>query len=159
MNYLLSFILIALACNVNAEEIFPAHCKPLVVSGERVMLPAAKSMVTMMHNLSGSDLWITHPVSEPNTSAGWSSHLQAGNWSALVVNNEKFELSCIESRPGHEQQVPCSTVLAVCQWTAASLPEQGPNTVWAGEDMLLSPLTAYMKRRGFVIGSPAKTSE
>lgn len=159
MNYLLSLILIVLTFHASAEEIFPARCKPFVVSGERVMLPAAKSMVTMVHNLSSSDLWITHPVSEPNTSAGWSSHLQAGNWSALVVNDEAFELSCIESRPGHEQQVPCSTVLAVCQWSAASLPQRGVDSMWAGEDMLLSPLTAYMKRRGFVIATPANVSE
>lgn len=159
MNYLLSLILIVFTCNAWAEEIFPARCTPLVVDGDRVILPAAKSMVTMVHNLSSADLWITHPVSEPNTSAGWSSHLQAGNWSALIVNDQKFELSCIESKPGHEQQVPCATVLAVCQWTATSLPQHAADTVWAGEDMLLSPLTAYMKRRGFVIGTPAKTAE
>ncbi len=153
MNYILSLILVFLTGLTHAEEVFPARCTPLVVTGDLVELPAAKSVVTMIHNLSDADLWVTHPVAEPNASAGWSSHLQAGNWSALVLNNEKFELSCIESRPGHEQQVACSTVVAVCQWTATSLPEKASGTYWAAEDMPLSPLIAYIKRQGFVLST------
>jgi len=151
INCLLIIILVTLTWNASAEEVFPARCIPLVVSGELVIVPAAKSMVTMVHNLSSSDLWVTHPVSDPGASAGWSSHLQAGNWSALVLNDEKFALSCIESRPGHEQQVSCSSVLAVCQWPATGLPQKASGTWWAAEDMLLSPLIAYIKRHGFVL--------
>lgn len=155
MYYILSMILIVFSWNANAEEVFPARCAPLVVTGDLVVLPAAKSMVTMIHNLSSTDLWITHPVSDPNMSAGWSSHLQAGNWSALILDDTQFELSCIESRPGHEQQVACSSVLAVCQWPASSLPEKSHETYWAGEDMSLSPLIAYIKRRGFILSTHA----
>ena len=157
MNYVLSIALLFLSWNLNAEEIFPAGCTPLVVSGELVVLPAAKSTVTMIHNLSNTDLWITHPVSEPNASAGWSSRLQAGNWSALALNDKAFELSCIESSPGHEQQTPCSAVLAVCLWSAAAMPEKTSGTYWAAEDMQLSPLTAYIKRRGFVFSEKDAT--
>ena len=158
MNYILSAILIFFAFNANAEEVLPALCTPLVVTGDLVILPKAKSTVTMIHNLSNSDLWITHPVSDPSTSAGWSSHLQAGNWSALLLDGNKFELSCIESKPGHEQQVSCSEVLAVCQWQATHVPEKSSGTYWAGEDMLLSPLIAYIKRRGFVLAARAHES-
>ena len=151
MNYILSIGLSLLTWSASAEEIFPPRCVPLVVTGDLVELPAAKSMVTMIHNLSNTDLWVTHPVAEPNASAGWSSHLQAGNWSTLVLNDEKFELSCIESRPGHEQQVSCSSVLAVCQWPATAMPEKAAGSYWAAEDMPLASLTAYIKRRGFVL--------
>lgn len=154
MNYILLAILMFLNSNANAEEIFPAGCTPLVVSGDLVVLPAVKSTVTMIHNLSSTDLWVTHPVSEPNMSAGWSSHLQAGNWSALVINDKKFELSCIESRPGHEQQVACSTVLAVCQWPVKALPDKSAASYWAAEDMQLSPMIAYIARRGFALSAP-----
>ena len=150
MNYFISVALLLLTWNANAEEIFPNGCTPLVVTGELVALPAAKTTITMVHNLSNMDLWITHPVSEPNASAGWSSRLQAGNWSALALNDEAFELSCIESSPGHEQQTPCSAVVAVCQWTASKMPNNSAGTYWAGEDMPLAPLIAYIKRRGFV---------
>ena len=159
MNYILAVTLLFIISYANAEEVLPARCTPLVVSGDLVVLPAAKSMVTMIHNLSTSDLWITHPVSDPSVSAGWSSHLQAGNWSALVLDGTEFELSCIESKPGHEQQVSCSTVLAVCQWSATSLPKKSTGTYWAGEDMSLSPLIAYIKRRGFVLSTHAPKPE
>ena len=84
--------------------------------------------------------------------------MHAGNWSALVLDGEKFELSCIESRPGHEQQVACSAVLAVCQWPASTLPEKASGSYWAGEDMALSPLTAYIKRHGFVLSAATQNS-
>lgn len=155
MNYILSLILMFFASSAIAEEVLPARCTSLLVSGDLVVLPAAKSMITMIHNLSKNDLWITHPVTDPGASSGWSSHLQAGNWSALVLDGKEFELSCIESRPGHEQQVACSTVVAVCQWTAAALPEKSSGTYWAAENMTLSPLIAYIKRRGFVLSTQA----
>ena len=152
MKCIATFIMIFLACAAHAEEIFPADCTPLVVKGMQVNVPAKKSMVTMIHNLSSTDLWIAHS----DKSGSWSSHLQAGHWSALVLPNEAFEWSCIESIPGHEQQVSCSNVLAVCQWSAATLPRKPSDTVWAAEDMLLSPLIAYIGRQGFVLAPLAQ---
>ncbi|HBI21318.1 MAG TPA: hypothetical protein DDY37_01815 [Legionella sp.] len=151
---MLSILLICCAWGVYAEEIFPPHCTPFVVETELVKLPATQSTVTMIHNLSSGDLWVTHSVAEAG--ASWSSHLQAGNWSALVLPEKPFELSCIESIPGHEQQVSCAGVLAVCQWAAATLPKKPSDTPWAAEDMLLSPLIAYIRRQGFVLTPTAQ---
>ncbi len=152
MKCIATLVLICLMDGVHAQEIFPAHCTPFVVSSEQVMVPAQKSMVTMIHNLSSTDLWMAHA----ETSASWSSHLQAGHWSALVLPEEPFEWRCIESVPGHEQQVSCADVLAVCQWPATTLPKKPSDTVWVGEDMLLSPLIAYMGRQGFVLAPSAQ---
>ncbi len=154
-TYGVTLMLMFVVSNASAEEVLPARCTSLLVSGDLVVLPAAKSMITMIHNLSTNDLWITHPVTDPSASAGWSSHLQAGNWSALVLDGKELELSCIESKPGHEQQVACSTVVAVCQWTATAFPGKSLGTYWAGEDMLLSPLIAFIKRHGFVLSAHA----
>ncbi len=153
MRYIISMILVLFINHVSAEEIFPDQCTPIMVSGERVILPAANSVISMIHNLSSTDLWITHPVSESNASSSWSSHLQAGHWSALVSDNKPLELSCIESKPGHEQQISCSAVLALCQWKAKQLPKKATDTPWAAEDMVLSPLIAFIERRGFVLSS------
>lgn len=113
------------------------------------MLSTKKPLLVMIHNLSSTDLWITHPVSEPSASAGWSSRLQAGNWSALALDKESFELSCIESKPGHEQQVPCMGVISVCRWPVVTMPKQASGTFWAGEDMSLSALAEHLGGRGF----------
>jgi hypothetical protein len=108
-------------------------------------------MLVMIHSLSTLDLWVTHPIKEPDLSAGWSSRLQAGHWSALLVNDRQFELVCMESIPGHEQQVPCAGLLAICQWPKVSSPKAETATFWAGEDLSLSELTAHIGSRGFVL--------
>lgn len=156
MKYILSMLLVLLAANACAEEIFPAGCKPIMVQDEFVKLSAEKPLIVMIHNLSKVDLWITHPVSESNANAGWSSRLQGGNWSALALDKKSFELSCIESRPGHEQQVPCAGLLAACEWVPVTTPKTESGTFWAGEDMALSALTAHVGSRGFVLPTPGQ---
>lgn len=158
MKHIVSLMLVLAIANLHAAEIFPEGCTPLVVHEELVKLSADKPALVMIHNLSSMDLWITHPVSEPNANAGWSSRLQAGNWSALALNKKSFELSCIESRPGHEQQVPCAGLLAACQWSHVTMPkkQKGAGTFWAGEDMALSALKAHVGSRGIVFAAPAQ---
>jgi hypothetical protein len=155
MKFVLSILFVVLAGNASADKNnMSSSCKPVAVQGESVTLSATKPLLVMIHNLSNTDLWITHPVSEPSAGAGWSSRLQAGNWSALALDKESFELSCIESKPGHEQQVPCSGVLSVCRWPGTTLANQVTGTYWAGENMALSGLTAHLGGRGFAL--PAK---
>jgi hypothetical protein len=139
-----------------AEEIFPPACKPFVIKTEAIHLPEGAPRLIMLHNLSELDLWITHPVSEANAAAGWSSRLQSGQWSALALDKTAFELSCIESKPGHEQQISCEHTLATCEWPITSSPEHTSGIFWAGENMSLSALTAYLGRRGFGLPSQAQ---
>ncbi|MCH9756127.1 MAG: hypothetical protein K0U37_02905 [Gammaproteobacteria bacterium] len=140
---------------LRAEEIFPNNCRPFAIKGESINLPAGTPRLIMLHNLSKFDLWITHPLSEKENNAGWSSRLQANRWSALSLGKKTFELSCIESRPGHEQQISCEQALAVCEWPITARPEKAHGVVWAGENMPLSALTAYIGRLGFEL--PQKT--
>ena len=153
MKYLLLLLFIAMGAVAHAEEGFPVACQAVAVQQESVTLKTKQPLLVLIHNLSRGDLWITHPVSDPSASAGWSSHLEAGNWSALAVDKESFELSCIESKPGHEQQVPCVGVIAVCEWSTVKLPAQAIGTFWAGENMTLQALTAHLGGRGY--GLPA----
>ncbi|OCH99370.1 hypothetical protein A8135_06695 [Legionella jamestowniensis] len=148
MKFIVSLLALLYFTLANAEMTIPASCKPISVK-ESAMLSTKKPVLVMIHNLSNTDLWITHPVSDPSASAGWSSRLQAGNWSALALDKESFELSCIESKPGHEQQVPCMGVISVCRWPAVTMPSQSSGTFWAAEDMSLSALTEHLGGRGF----------
>lgn len=149
MKWLVSILFMTVSLQGFAEEIFPTNCKPFVIQGESTMLATTKASLVMIHNLSQTDLWVTHPVSEPGASAGWSSRLQPEHWSALVLTDKSFELSCIESKPGHEQQVSCANTLAICMFTPITLSDNGVNApYWAGEDMPLSELIAYVERRG-----------
>lgn len=151
MKIIVSIIASLMIVNAYAEEVFPAGCKPIVVQGDLVKLSSDKPTIVMIHNLSTMDLWITHPVSDPGASAGWSSRLQTENWSALALNNKSFTLSCIESKPGHEQQVPCAGAVGICQWVGVTMPKKPTGTFWAGEDLPLSALIAHIGSRGFVL--------
>lgn len=147
---LLCLILSVLSFNALANEILPFACRPLSLKGESLEVAADKPTVLMVHNLSQTDLWLTHVLADPNASTAWSTRLQPDNWSALALEKERFTVSCIESRPGHEQQVDCSDVLAVCEWPLPSLPDTVSKTAfWAAEDMSLSALTARLGRNGF----------
>ncbi len=151
MTYFLSIILFLYSFVINAGEIFPKGCEALTVHEELIKLSAEKPTLVMLHNLSNMNIWVTHPVSDPGPSAGFSSLIKAGNWSALALDKKSFELSCIESRPGHEQQIPCKDLLAACQWPSVNMPKSEAGTFWAGEDMSLSALTAHVGSRGFVL--------
>lgn len=157
LGWLALTVLCIFAVNADAEEIFPAGCKAVMVDGEVLSLSAKKRALVMIHNLSTLDLWVTHPVTEASANAGWSSRLDAGNWTALALDEASFELSCIESRPGHEQQVPCAGLLSVCQFSPVKAKKAEPGTFWAGENMALSALMAHVGSRGFVLPSVAKS--
>lgn len=144
--------LLLLSSHVVAEEsVLPVGCQAVTVQGDAVTIDAKKNTLVFIHNIVTTDLWITHPVTEASASAGWTSRLQGGKWSALSVDKGPFVLNCIESKPGHEQQIPCEGTIAVCQWKNVKFPDTAKSTFWAAEDMSLAALTAAIGARGFVI--------
>jgi hypothetical protein len=156
MKFVFSILLVLHAAIGNADSAAPPSCTPLVVKDESIILTTKKPILVLIHNSSKGDLWITHPISEPSASAGWSSRLQADHWSALALNKESFELSCIESKPGHEQQVPCAGAISVCLWSSVQIPTEGSGTFWAGEDMSLNSLMEHLGGRGFKLPNHAE---
>lgn len=136
---------------IASESTLPKGCQAVRVQGDIVTIEAKKKSLVFIHNLTSEDLWVTHPVTDPSASAGWTSRLQSEKWSALSLEKGPFILNCIESRPGHEQQVPCQNAIAVCQWKKAKFPKDAQGTFWAAEDMSLKALIAAVGARGFVI--------
>ncbi|PJD93094.1 MAG: hypothetical protein CK426_00100 [Legionella sp.] len=129
----------------------PQGCHAVAIKGDALIVEAVHAQLVYIYNHSDADLWLTHPDKEPGLSAGWTSRLQAGHWSALKVAKGPFALTCIESRPGHEQEVPCEGLIMACQWQTVKMsPTKG--TFWAAEDLLLDELNAAVVQRGFVFG-------
>jgi len=151
-----SFYLNTAMAEAHSEEMFPAACKAFAITGENLRIPAGNLRVLMIHSLSAFDVWITHPASEENFDSGWSSRLQGNQWSALALDKTSIELTCVESRPGHEQHVSCEHALAVCEWPITSRPEHTHGVFFAGENLPLSALTASIGRRGFELPSQAQ---
>lgn len=157
MKFLVFSLLIFVSFGVCAEEAFPKGCKAMPITGGTLMLPEGTPALIVIHNLSEMDLWVTHPISDSNgASAGWSTRLQADRWSAFAQGDKAFELSCIESKPGHEQQVPCSKVLAACQWAGIKTPDKQNAPFWAGENLPLKELLSHVEKRGFKLSASSK---
>jgi len=155
MKFLASLIILISSLTSFAQEMYPKGCVPWVIHDAMPKLSAKKPVVIMLHNVSDTELWITHPVVDPGAQAGFSSLLQSGKWSALAFSqiSHSFALQCIESRPGHEQQISCETVLAICQWPNSKLPKTDSGVFWAAENMDIAPLKAYIERQGYDLNS------
>lgn len=156
MKQIIITLLMIASWGIHAETSFPYGCKPMTMTGSTVKLPAKAPGLVLIRNVSESDLWITHPITDPSASAGWSSRLQASRWSAFALGPQAFELSCIESKPGHEQQVSCTGVLAICEWHNIKSTDKVPPPYWASENMTLPALQAHIGQRGFTLPEPTK---
>jgi hypothetical protein len=153
MKCLFLLVLWTLSWSVAAQEVYPLGCTALPVHDVSPNISNTQPMLLMLHNLSDIDLWVIRPGNGEGMQAGLSSLIQAGNWSALSINVNKnsLTLKCIESKPGHEQEVSCADALAICQWSKATFPERSSGVFWAGENMHLAPLQAFLARQGYVL--------
>jgi hypothetical protein len=155
--YIVLLLALLVSSSIFAKEHFPKGCRPLAIKNETLVLSANQPSLTMIHNISDSDVWVTHLNQKGTASAGWSSRLQSSQWSALIHDKHTFKINCIESKPGHEQQVSCAEAIAVCQWKITKLPEKASGTFWAGENKPLFELIAYIERRGFEFSTLGNT--
>lgn len=139
-----------------AANLPPATCNPIPIQGEAVTLHVKKPTLMLIHSLTKSKLWLTHPVADPGASAGWTSQLDADQWSAFRLDRASFEINCVESAPGHEQQIPCEGAIAICEWSAVKFNgKKQDGTYWVGENMDLNALFNQVKTRGFVLPTEA----
>lgn len=142
----------------STQNIPPATCNPIPIEGEAVTLHAKKPTLMLIHSLSKGTLWLTHPVADPGASAGWTSQLDANKWSAFRVNKASFEINCVESSPGHEQQIPCEGAIAICAWSGVKFVGKGQDgNYWVAENMDLNSLPHQIKTRGFSL--PVKEAQ
>src|ERR1700739_3194011 len=92
-NVLIKFSFIILFCfSAVAFADLKVTCKPLTVKRQdkNIILPGIdqprSTIIYFMQNISKQSLWLDHPVKRRSASAGWSSYVQPGMWSALLVS-------------------------------------------------------------------------
>jgi len=150
MRYLF-VILMFYVTSLMAEEMYPAGCEPLVINSENVVLAANKYSLLMIHNISSHDVWAIQQLKADSVKPIFTGKISSGKWSTLVVNKKAVKFYCIESKPGHEQQVSCMEVLAICQWPHAKIPKKIKDISLVPEDMEILQLIAYIERQGFKV--------
>lgn len=149
MKAMLFFATLFLSFLGYAKSSVPPQCTVMAVMGETVTLKAQKNKLLFIHNIADTDLWITGQE-QIGDNGRLTSKLQKGNWSALGLIKGDVSINCIESRPGHEQQIPCQGAIVVCQWKKASFPANHEHiNFWVEENLSLASLKESLGAHGF----------
>lgn len=128
-----------------AKEYFPRGCQPQSLDKVKMSLTAQQEKLYFVHNLSDKQIWMANPRMSRLTRG-----LKPGTWSVLY-NPQVSDWRCIQSEQGHEQHVPCQTVLAVCQWSASNADDRSnKNPIWLIEDQTIVYAKAYLQRMGWL---------
>lgn len=106
-------------------------CQPLTLQGETLHLLTKKPMLILFHNITMNNLYLTSDTLDP-------SLIAPDQWSLLALTDKEITFSCLESRPGHEQHIPCESALTVCQ--IKKTPKPPAQTGWLAENKTTSPL-------------------
>jgi len=118
--------------NIFANNCIPvdlAYTKNVVLLNTRV----AKSAVYVLSNTSLKPLWLNHEKQNPGAGAGFASQLFPKKWSALLITQKAFSVSCQVSTPGGMTAVPCRSVLKICQFQGLHLTKSGD--YWVAESV------------------------
>jgi hypothetical protein len=102
----------------------------------------------LLHNKSDSDYRVTHPVKDPGASAGWTSDLNPGNWSAFTVNIPGFELTCMKSGQSTMETLDCEKVLSVCRISNPVFKPDMSGNYWVSEDKPQGAVLDEIRSRG-----------
>lgn len=152
----LAIVIILLLSSV-AHAASNISCVPAVVKVEdkSIILPGSDDpkirIVYFFNNISKKSLWLDHPVEKPSASAGWSSYLRMGNWSALSINRKNFKISCAEIQPGKVDYQECATSVAIC--TPKQMPKSDAKhkvgSGWIVEDKSWDEFVLVLSKKGF----------
>jgi len=130
-------------------------CTPVVVKVENknIILPGPQEQsktstaeVYFFNNISKKSFWLDHPVDHPSASAGWSSYLRPGNWSAMVVNRKNFTISCAEIQPGKVDYQDCAKTIAICMPKQMEVDTKHKGSYWLVEDKSWDEFVAAVKK-------------
>jgi hypothetical protein len=139
--------------SVQAGSTPPCTLAKVKVQDKNILLLAAggTKQVYVIQNARTKGLWIDHPVARPSASAGWSSYVRAGNWSALVVDRKEFTISCAVIQPGKVEYQDCVHTISVCSPKEALFKSATKGTYWLAEDKPLDELVKAAAKRGVTI--------
>lgn len=144
MKRCLFLLLCVVVAYAQAESFNPKGCRTVSLQNGALTLTKIRPARIFMHNTTGAKLWVTHPDTDINNKVNWLSQIQAGHWSILALSRPSFALICIESQPGHEQQVPCESVLDFCALSKDTHNEVDKKTMWLAEDITKTLLKDYL---------------
>jgi hypothetical protein len=124
------------------------HDKNIVLNAEKQTEKQDESRIYFFKNTSDKSIWLDHPVKNASASAGWSSYLRPGNWSALLLDKKSFELSCAMIEPGKVDYLVCAKALSICNPAHATFHTNRKGSYWLVEDKSWKDLLKGLLKRG-----------
>ncbi|HLD16208.1 MAG TPA: hypothetical protein VJB02_00630 [Coxiellaceae bacterium] len=133
------------------KTVYPAGCKPIQASfqqGGWVLSPqpgdssSPSSKLYVIYNDSQQALVLDRiTASFPGAQAGWRSPIAPNRWSALMLNDSNFVLSCQKQQGTLVEQVNCKQKIRVCR-IPMPVPASGTasGSYWLSESVSLSRL-------------------
>ena len=147
-------LLLSSGCQAqDKDSAFPGGCGShgIKISGEKVILNYgtgdAQGLV-LFHNISGQAIILNHAPKDPGASAGWSTELGPGNWSALTTSVPDVDYTCSTAGPASYAELTCSKVIEVCAFSNPVFKTGDSGTFWVSEDKPLSAVMDSIKSRG-----------
>lgn len=123
--------------------------------GNIVLTPplSAVGTIYIFYNRSNRAFFLDHPVARPSASAGWGSELQPQHYSAILMNQSPFTLTCTAlSKMGPGQALNCREVVKVCRLQSATITLKSlPGSYWLVENVTRRALYAGIQKRGFAL--------
>ena len=109
--------------------------------------------IYLIHNFSKDTIYLNHePKDNPGASAGWSTELGPGNWTAISINNANFGFTCGKMVPGKFDEVPCKNELKACKFSIAEFSDKAKGSYWVSENKSLDETLETIKSRGIKVG-------
>lgn len=149
MRYLIFLLIFAFNSLFAAANI---SCKPALVKAEdkNIILPGPQKPKTVQiyffNNIAKKSLWLDRVLKERSASAGWSSFIHPGNWSALAVSSKDFKVDCAVIQPGKADYLDCSKVIAIC---SPQFNTDSKAYGWMVEDKPWDEFVVALKAKGF----------
>ena len=156
---LISFFFLALifsiGCNAqNKSSIYPEGCEAngYKFSGKELVLNSGGGEnlnLFLIYNVSEGTVYMNHePKDDPGASAGWSTELDAGNWTAVSQSTPEFSFTCGKLVPGKFDEIACIGVLKVCKYKDALFSKGAEGSYWVAENKPLNDLLGAIKTQG-----------
>lgn len=150
-----TYIMFFLWATAHAAAVTPSSCNPVDFKVEHndIILSGTPqqpktSQIYFFTNKSKQSIFIDHPVSNPGASAGWSSYIRPGNWSALVLNKKNFAVRCVMIQPGKVVNLNCSETISVCAPKTITSKKTLKGNFWLAEDKPWDVFLKAMEKRG-----------
>lgn len=159
------FVLSVLPITVFAAQQFPTQCR---VSGLKYVHDSislfsqhtAYPRLYVLENISKHPIWLNHDDHRSGMDAGWASELFPQRWSAILVTQHNFDLTCHwHNKSGHMEKLPCHIILRACQFSEFTVKNPISGGYWVAESVPYRALESSIRARGFELPAEKSTEK